>query len=86
MRVTSVRVFLTTRGDTVAYAEVVFDDCFCVGGFRLVQTPTEYLLYMPDVKQNDGTFRDVAKPTTEEMARMIKDAIVAEYEKVTGAR
>jgi DNA-binding cell septation regulator SpoVG len=40
---------------------------------------------MPEVKQQDGTFRSIAYPTDDKMLKAIEDAVIAEYKKVTGA-
>ena len=40
---------------------------------------------MPEVKQQDGTFRTIAYPTDDKMLKAIEDAVIAEYKKVTGA-
>ena len=40
---------------------------------------------MPEVKQQDGTFRTIAYLTDDKMLKAIEDAVIAEYKKVTGA-
>jgi DNA-binding cell septation regulator SpoVG len=41
---------------------------------------------MPNVKQTDGTFREVAYPANDRTLKCIQEAVIAEYEKVIGPK
>lgn len=85
MDVTGVKIYPTnSKGETRAYADITFDNCFCVRDFRLLRKPIGYVLFMPEIKQKDGSFREVAHSTTAETLKMIEAAVIAEYTRITG--
>jgi stage V sporulation protein G len=55
-----------------------------VGEIRVMQGPTGLFVSFPAKKQRDGTYLDIAFPANAETRNMIQQAILAEYEKVTG--
>ena len=85
MRITNVQVYPTIQGTLRAYADVTFDDSLCVREFRLLHTPKGYVLRMPNVRQTRGRSREIASALNDKTLKMIQDAVVAEYEKITGA-
>jgi DNA-binding cell septation regulator SpoVG len=40
---------------------------------------------MPNVKQPDGRSREIASALNDKTLKMIQDAVIGEYEKITGA-
>jgi stage V sporulation protein G len=85
MQITDVQIYLWVQGTLRGYADVTFDDCLSIREIRLLRTATGYRVCMPEVKQQDGTFRSIAYPTDDKMLKAIEDAVIAEYKKVTGA-
>jgi DNA-binding cell septation regulator SpoVG len=85
MRVTNVRVYPTMQGTLRGYADVTFDNSLYVREFRLLHTQKGYVLRMPNVKQPDGRSREIASALNDKTLKMIQDAVIAEYEKITGA-
>ena len=85
MQITHVKIYPTVHGKLRGYADVTFDHCLSVREFRVERTPTGYRVCMPNLKQQDGTVRQVAYPTDEKMLKAIEEAVIAEYKKVTGA-
>jgi stage V sporulation protein G len=68
-----------------AYVTIVFDNCFMIREIRIIQGPTGLFLSFPTKKLRDGTHWDIAFPANAETRNMIKQAILAEYEKVVAA-
>ena len=85
MQVTRVRVYLMMQDTLRCYADITFDNCLCVREFRLLHTPKGYVLGMPNVLQPDGISREIASVLNRKTLKMIEDAVIAEYEKITGA-
>jgi stage V sporulation protein G len=85
MQITNVRVYPMAEGTLRGYADITFDNCLSVREFRLLRTPTGYMLCMPSVKQRDGSLRQIAYPIDHEMLKVIEAAVIAEYKNVTGA-
>ena len=79
------RFTLGVQGTLRGYAHVTFDDCLSIREFKLLRTATGYRVSMPEMKQQDGTFRTIAYLTDDKMLKAIEDAVIAEYKKVTGA-
>jgi stage V sporulation protein G len=86
MQVTNVRVFPTIQDTLRGYADVTFDNCLSVREFRLLRTPIGYSVCMPNVRQTDGSFREVAYPVNDETLKIIQDAVIAEYKKIAGPK
>ena len=63
-------------------ASVVLDDCFAVHGIRIIEGENGLFTAMPNRKNNDGEFYDVAHPITQDCRKMFEDAIIEEYNKV----
>jgi stage V sporulation protein G len=85
MQITNVRIYPMVEGTLRGYADVTFDNCLSVREFRVLRTPGGYMLCMPNVKQPDGSLRQIAYPIDDETLKKIEVAVIAEYRKVTGA-
>lgn len=85
MQITNVRIYPMVEGTLRGYADVTFDNCLSVREFRLLRTPSGYMLCMPNVKQPDGSLRQIAYPIDHETLKKIEAAVIAEYRKVAGA-
>lgn len=68
------------EGDVVAHASITFEDCFVVGGIRVVRRPAGFLVAMPSMRNQTQWF-DVAHPLTTEMRAAIIEAVMGEYER-----
>ena len=86
MQITQVKIFQIDGGNLVAYANITIDDFFRVNDFRIFRRPTGYYITMPQAKEKDGKYREVAYALNPETLKMIEDAVIAEYEKAAGKR
>jgi stage V sporulation protein G len=86
MKITNVRVYPAMQGTLLAYADITLDNCLSVRELRLLRINGQYVLCMPNVKQTDGTFRDIAYPSDNRTLKIIEKAMIAEYEKVIGPK
>jgi DNA-binding cell septation regulator SpoVG len=87
MQVTNVKVYPMVQGTLRAYADITIDNSLFLRKLRLLRNTGGYMLCMPNVRQTDGSFREMAYPAgDEETLKLIKDAVIAEYKKVTGPR
>ena len=84
MQITEITIYPTNEDLVRAYVSIVFDNCFMVGEIRVMQGLTGLFVSFPAKKQRDGTYLDIAFPANAETRNMIQQAILAEYEKVTG--
>ncbi|MBN1823099.1 MAG: septation regulator SpoVG [Endomicrobiales bacterium] len=81
MKITEVRVFLKNEEKLKAYAAVTFDDVFVVHNLRIVKGEKGLMVCMPSRKKNDGTFKDIAHPISNEFRHELEKIVLKEYEK-----
>jgi stage V sporulation protein G len=87
MQVTEVRIFPEDRDKLRGYASITLDNCWMIRDLRIIRNESGWLYVgMPDKKQHDGTYREIAFPITTEARTMIEEAVLAEYRKIIGER
>jgi stage V sporulation protein G len=85
MKITRVRIApVHVKNKLLGYAEIVIDDCFCVRDFKIIRQRTGYHIAVPQVKLENGSFKDIAFALDAETRIMIENAVIAEYEKGVG--
>jgi stage V sporulation protein G len=82
MKVTSVRVLTTNEGNLMAYADITIDNCFRVRDLQIFWRPRGYFVAMPQVKQEDGMYREIAFAINAKTRKLIEEAVIDEYKKV----
>ena len=73
-------------GYLVGFADITIDNCFRVRDLKVLRRPAGYLIAMPQLKARDGKSKEAAYAINAKTRRMIEEAVIAEYEKVTGKR
>ncbi|MDD2524116.1 MAG: septation regulator SpoVG [Endomicrobiia bacterium] len=81
MTITEVRVFPKSEEKLKAYAAVTFDNVFVVHNLRIVKGEKGLMVCMPSKKKNDGTFKDIAHPITNEFRSELEKIVLAAYDK-----
>jgi stage V sporulation protein G len=84
VRITKVRIFPTEKGNLLAYADITIDRCLTVQDLQIFRRPRGYFVAMPRVKQEDGTYREIAFAINPMTRKRIEAAVIAEYKKITG--
>ena len=84
MKVTSVRVLTIHEGNLLAYADITIDHSFVIRDLQIFRRPRGYFVAMPQVKQEDGTYREIAFAINAKTRKMIEAAVIAEYRKAVG--
>jgi stage V sporulation protein G len=85
MQVTAVKIRLTGEEVVKAYVDISLDDCWIIHGLKVLRHAKGYAVAMPQRKWRKGGHYTIAYPSTAEAQRMIEDAVMAEYLRVTGA-
>ena len=82
MKITEVRVFPLSKKDSnlKAFASITIEDAVCITGIRIVEGKLGLFVSMPQSKDNEGEYHDVAFPITKEAREAIQDAVLDEYE------
>jgi len=84
MQITEVKVYpAKDDGRLKAYVTIVFDNSFIVRDLKIIEGDKGAFVSMPSRKRKDGSFRDIVHPLNSEMRRLIEDAIMEEYQKVS---
>jgi len=79
MEITEITVSIREEDKLKAFVNVTFDDCFVVRGMKVIKGVTGYFVSMPSRKMNDGTFRDIAHPITNEFRDRLEKAVLEKY-------
>lgn len=82
MNITEVRIFPKGEEKLKAYAAITFDNVFVIHNLRIVKGEKGLMVCMPSRKMNDGTFKDIAHPITNEFRHELEQIVLKEYEKV----
>lgn len=81
MRITDVKIYpYSGKGSLVAFANVTFDRCFVVRGFRIFDGKKGLFMACPSEQISKDDYRDTAFPITAEFRETLNDAIVEAYE------
>jgi len=79
MEVTEITVSIRDEDKLKAFVNVTFDDCFVVRGMKVIKGATGYFVSMPSRKMNDGTYRDIAHPITNDFREKVENAVLEAY-------
>jgi len=76
-----IRVFALDepKGSTKAFASVGIDDLIAIRGVRVVEGGKGAFVAMPQSKDKDGEFHDIAFPLTGELRKAIAKAVLEDY-------
>ncbi len=86
MEITNTKVTLVDDPSLKAIATLTFDACFVIKGIKVVRGERGLFVAMPSRKLPDGTYQDVAYPSTREMAEKIRTLVLERYHNARGAR
>ena len=83
MDISDVRVRLIKKEGSKlkAVASMTIDGCFVVHDIKIVEGEQGYFIAMPNRKTVDGDYKDTVHPLNNETREMIKNIILAEFEK-----
>ena len=87
MKITDVRVRMVKKDDSKlkAVASVTFDDCFVVHDVKILEGNEDFFIAMPSKKTPEGEYKDIVHPLNTETRELIKNVVLAEFEKVKAA-
>jgi len=74
------------KSETLAFASVGFDDVAAIRGIRVVNGDKGQFVSMPQSKDKNGEFHDIAFPLSGDLRRAVSKAILAEYNQQTAER
>ena len=86
MEITNVKVTLVDDPALKAIATLTFDSCFVVKGIKVVLGDRGLFVAMPSRRLPDGTYQDVAYPSTREMTDRLRTLVLEQYHAASGTR
>ena len=80
MQITDVRLKKVNSGSRMkAVASVTFDNQFVVHDIKVIDGNNGMFIAMPNKKQTNGEYRDVAHPIKSDFRKILSDAILEAY-------
>lgn len=80
MNITKVNVKkVNTENRLRAVASIVIDDCFAVNEIKVLESEKGLFIGMPNWKDKEGKFKDIAHPINAETRAEIQNAILEVY-------
>jgi stage V sporulation protein G len=83
MEVTRVKIQRTDDDLVRAYVDITLNNCWVIHGLKVIRYSSGYLVAMPRNKLRDDASHEVVLPTDNETQKVIHEAVMAEYRKVT---
>jgi stage V sporulation protein G len=82
MEITEVRVFPVSHRDErlLAFATIIFDNCFVVRDLRIIRGNGGLFVAMPSRKRSDGTYSDVAHPLHADLRQKIEERVILAFQ------
>lgn len=73
------------RENLLAFASLNIGNCFAVQGVKVLQGKNGPFVAMPQMKNKQGEWHDIAFPTTKEGRAEVNKVVLGEYQKVMDA-
>jgi stage V sporulation protein G len=82
VNITEIHVNIREEDKLKAFVNITFDDVFVVRGLKVIEGKEGLFVCMPSRKLEDGTYKDIAHPITNEFRRQLEMQVLAEYRKL----
>ena len=69
------------KGSTVAYANITVDNLIAINSARVISGENGNFVAMPQSKDKEGNYHDIAFPINKELRQEINAAVLAEFDK-----
>lgn len=81
MEITAVKIFPAKENDRLkAYAQITLNYDFVVHDLKIIQGKRGLFVSMPSRRRKDGSFKDIAHPTSSERRKAIEEAVLKEFD------
>jgi stage V sporulation protein G len=83
LKISDIRIRLVKKDESKlkAVASITIDECFVVHDIKIIEGNEGIFISMPSRKTPDGEYKDIAHPINTPTREMIREAILAEYNK-----
>ncbi len=79
MTITEIHINLRDEEKLKAFVNITFDDVFVIRGLKIIEGKEGLFVCMPSRKLEDGTYKDIAHPITNEFRRQMENQILDEF-------
>ena len=74
-----------SNNSTKAFASVTVEDLIAIKGIRVVEGTKGHFVTMPQSKDNEGNYHDIAFPVNGDLRKAMNKAILDEFKEITKA-
>ncbi|MBU0508993.1 septation regulator SpoVG [bacterium] len=82
MNITEVNINLRDEDKLKAFVNITFDDVFVVRGLKVIEGKNGLFVCMPSRKLEDGTYKDIAHPISNEFRQQLEEQVLREYRRL----
>jgi len=82
MNITEVNINLRDEEKLKAFVNITFDDVFVVRGLKVIEGKNGLFVCMPSRKLEDGTYKDIAHPISNEFRQQLETQVIEEYRRL----
>lgn len=82
MNITEVNINLRDEDKLKAFVNITFDDVFVVRGLKVIEGKNGLFVCMPSRKLEDGTYKDIAHPISNDFRQQLETQVIEEYRKL----
>ena len=82
MRITEIHINARDEDKLKAFVNITFEDVFVVRGLKIIEGKDGLFVCMPSRKLEDGTYKDIAHPITNEFRQKLETQILDEYRRL----
>jgi stage V sporulation protein G len=79
LEVTEVNISLREEDKLKAFVNITFNDVFVVRGLKIISGKDGLFVCMPSRKLEDGTYKDIAHPISNDFRQVLEGKILSEY-------
>jgi stage V sporulation protein G len=82
MNITEVNINLRDEDKLKAFVNITFDDVFVVRGLKVIEGKNGLFVCMPSRKLEDGTYKDIAHPISNDFRQQLETQIIEAYRRL----
>ena len=82
MNITEVNINLRDEDKLKAFVNITFDDVFVVRGLKVIEGKNGLFVCMPSRKLEDGTYKDIAHPISNEFRQQLEMQVIEAYRRL----
>jgi stage V sporulation protein G len=82
LEITEVNISLREEDKLKAFVNITFNDVFVIRGLKIISGKDGLFVCMPSRKLEDGSYKDIAHPISNDFRQVLEGKILAEYRRL----